>query len=101
MWIGTMQSAEVVFFMRPAEESSTLLFLAQFQTASEKHRQKHRGQVFILEEYRPISYKNQTIFSRWGKQGFNKGYSISKTKGLRLGDDITQAFNEIIPVLIV
>ncbi len=29
-----MQRAEVVFFMRPAEESTTLLFLAQFQTAS-------------------------------------------------------------------
>jgi hypothetical protein len=28
-----MQRAEVVFFMRPAEESATLLFLAQFQTA--------------------------------------------------------------------
>ena len=33
LWIGAMQRAEVVFFMRPAEESSTLLFLAQFQTA--------------------------------------------------------------------
>ena len=28
-----MQRAEVVFFMKPAEESSTLLFLSQFQTA--------------------------------------------------------------------
>ena len=34
LWTGAMQRAEVVFFMRPAEESSTLLFLAQFQTAS-------------------------------------------------------------------
>jgi predicted nucleic acid-binding protein len=34
LWIGAMQRAQVVFFMRPAEESSTLLFLAQFQTAS-------------------------------------------------------------------
>ena len=33
LWIGAMQRAEVVFVMRPAEESSTLLFLAQFQTA--------------------------------------------------------------------
>ena len=33
LWIGAMQRAEVVFFMRPAEESSTLLFLTQFQTA--------------------------------------------------------------------
>ena len=34
LWVGAMQRAEVVFFMRPAEESVTLLFLAQFQTAS-------------------------------------------------------------------
>ena len=34
LWIGAMQRAEVVLFMRPAEEASTLLFLAQFQTAS-------------------------------------------------------------------
>ena len=34
LWIGAMQRAEVVFFMRPAEESSSLLFLAQFQTAA-------------------------------------------------------------------
>jgi predicted nucleic acid-binding protein len=33
LWIGAMQRAEVVFFMRPSEEMATLLFLAQFQTA--------------------------------------------------------------------
>lgn len=33
MWTGAMQRAEVVFFMRPVEESATLLFLAQFRTA--------------------------------------------------------------------
>jgi len=33
LWIGVMQRAEVVFFMRPAEQSATLLFMAQFQTA--------------------------------------------------------------------
>ena len=33
LWTGAMQRAEVVFFMRPHEESATLLFLAQFQTA--------------------------------------------------------------------
>jgi len=32
--IGAMQRAEAVFFMRPAEQSATLLFLAKFQTAS-------------------------------------------------------------------
>jgi predicted nucleic acid-binding protein len=33
LWIGAMQRAEVVFFMRPKEEEATLLFLSQFQTA--------------------------------------------------------------------
>ena len=32
LWIGAMQRAEVIFFMRPAGESATLIFLAQFQT---------------------------------------------------------------------
>jgi predicted nucleic acid-binding protein len=34
LWIGAMQRAEVVFFMRPEEETNTLLFLSQFKTAS-------------------------------------------------------------------
>jgi predicted nucleic acid-binding protein len=34
LWIGAMQRAEVVFFMRPGEEDSSLLFLSQFKTAS-------------------------------------------------------------------
>ena len=33
LWTGAMQRAEVVFFMRPAEKSATLLFLSQFSTA--------------------------------------------------------------------
>jgi predicted nucleic acid-binding protein len=33
LWTGAMQRAEIVFFMRPAEEPATLLFLSQFQTA--------------------------------------------------------------------
>ncbi|MBW1783518.1 MAG: PIN domain-containing protein [Deltaproteobacteria bacterium] len=33
LWTGAMQRAEVAFFMRPAEEEATLLFLSQFQTA--------------------------------------------------------------------
>lgn len=33
LWIGAMQRAEVVFFMRAAEEYATELFLAQFKTA--------------------------------------------------------------------
>jgi predicted nucleic acid-binding protein len=34
LWIGAMQRAEIVFFMRPDEESATELFLSQFSTAS-------------------------------------------------------------------
>ena len=33
MWIGAMQRAEVVFFMRPEEEYQTMMFLSQFNTA--------------------------------------------------------------------
>jgi len=33
LWIGAMQRAEVVFFMRPEEEDDTQLFLSLFKTA--------------------------------------------------------------------
>jgi predicted nucleic acid-binding protein len=33
LWVGAIQRAEVVFFMRPEEEQETELFLSQFQTA--------------------------------------------------------------------
>jgi predicted nucleic acid-binding protein len=33
LWIGAMQRAEVVFFMRPNEKSATMLFLSHFKTA--------------------------------------------------------------------
>lgn len=33
LYIGVMQRAEVVFFMRPEEEEKTLLFLSLFKTA--------------------------------------------------------------------
>jgi predicted nucleic acid-binding protein len=33
LWVGAMQRAEVVFFMRPEEEEATELFLSQFKTA--------------------------------------------------------------------
>ena len=33
LWIGAMQRAEVIFFMKPHEEDATELFLAQFQTS--------------------------------------------------------------------
>lgn len=33
LWIGAIQRAEIVFFMRPDEEENTSLFLSQFKTA--------------------------------------------------------------------
>ena len=33
LWIGAMQRAEIVFFMRPNEETQTLQLLSLFQTA--------------------------------------------------------------------
>jgi predicted nucleic acid-binding protein len=33
LWMGVMQRAEVVFFMRPEEEEATSFFLSQFKTA--------------------------------------------------------------------
>lgn len=33
LWTGAMQRAEILFFMRPAEEEKTLLLLSQFKTA--------------------------------------------------------------------
>ncbi|MDW7710815.1 MAG: PIN domain-containing protein [Deferrisomatales bacterium] len=33
LWIGALQRAEVVFFMRPGEEEATRCFLAQFNTS--------------------------------------------------------------------
>lgn len=33
LWVGALQRAEIVFFMRPGEEGKTELFLAQFKTA--------------------------------------------------------------------
>lgn len=32
LWIGALQRAEMVFFMRPAEEAATLSFLSRFKT---------------------------------------------------------------------
>ena len=32
LWVGALQRAEVVFFMRPEEEPATMAFLARFKT---------------------------------------------------------------------
>ena len=47
LWIGAMQRAEVVFFMRPNEEKDTLTFLSLFQTAPiDQHVVDIAGQIF-------------------------------------------------------
>ena len=37
LWTGAMQRAEILFFMRPAEEEDTMLFMSQFRTAPVDH----------------------------------------------------------------
>jgi predicted nucleic acid-binding protein len=34
LWTGAMQRAEIIFFMRPAEEELTMLLLSQLKTAT-------------------------------------------------------------------
>jgi predicted nucleic acid-binding protein len=34
LWIGALQRAEIVFFMRPEEEDATMLLLSYFRTAA-------------------------------------------------------------------
>jgi predicted nucleic acid-binding protein len=34
LWVGAMQRAEIVFFMRPEEEPATMLLLSHFRTAT-------------------------------------------------------------------
>ncbi len=34
LWVGALQRAEIIFFMRPEEEKDTMLFLSQFKTAN-------------------------------------------------------------------
>jgi len=34
LWTGAMQRAEIVFFMKPEEETDTRLFLSRFKTAA-------------------------------------------------------------------
>jgi len=47
LWTGAMQRAEVVFFMRPAEQKATLLFLSQFQTAPvDQHLIDKAGELY-------------------------------------------------------
>jgi len=38
LWMGAMQRAEIVFFMKQEEETATLLLLSQFKTASVDQR---------------------------------------------------------------
>jgi predicted nucleic acid-binding protein len=38
LWTGAMQRAEIVFFMKPEEETATLLLLSQLKTASVDQR---------------------------------------------------------------
>ena len=45
LWIGALQRAEVVFFLRPGEEAATHEFLSQFKTAPIDAETVDRGGV--------------------------------------------------------
>ena len=51
LWIGAMQRAEVVFFMRPEEEEATLLLLSQFKTASVDQEVVDRASILYRRWY--------------------------------------------------
>ncbi len=59
LWTGALQHAEVVFFMRPEEESDTFLFLAQFKTAPIDQEIIDRAGEF----YRKWNPRNGTDFN--------------------------------------
>ena len=46
LWIGALQRAEVVFFMRPGETTATRSFLAQFKTEAVTQSIVDRGAEF-------------------------------------------------------
>ena len=46
LWIGALQRAEIVFFMRPAEGASTLLFLSRFKTEAVTQAVVDHGATF-------------------------------------------------------
>jgi predicted nucleic acid-binding protein len=52
LWIGAMQRAEVVFFMRPEEEPATLSFLSQFQTQAVTQDIVDRAGAFYRQWHR-------------------------------------------------
>ncbi len=46
LWTGALQRAEVVFFMRPEEESATLSFLSRFKTEAVTREVVDQAAVF-------------------------------------------------------
>jgi hypothetical protein len=52
LWIGALQRAEVVFFMRPNEQPATLSFLSRFKTAPVTQQIVDDGAV-LYRKYHP------------------------------------------------
>lgn len=52
LWIGALQRAEVVFFMRPNERPATLSFLSRFKTAPVTQQIVDDGAV-LYRKYHP------------------------------------------------
>lgn len=74
LWTGAMQRAEVIFFMRPAEKDSTLLFMSQFSTAAANEE---------------IIDKAATLYREWhGSHGMDINDAILAATALTTGGRI-------------
>lgn len=90
LWTGAMQRAEVIFFMRPTEEETTLLFLSQFQTAPVDQKIIDRaGELY--RRYNPTRETdvNDAILAATAMQAGGKIYTLN-TKHYPMPDILMQ-----------
>lgn len=79
LWTGAMQRAEVVFFMRPAEEEATLLFLSQFQTAPVDQRIIDKaGELYRRWNPHNGTDINDAILAATAMQASGKIYTLNR-----------------------
>ncbi len=79
MWVGAIQRAEIVFFMRPEEEENTLLFLSQFKTASIDQSVVDLGAVLYRQWHRSHGLDiNDVLLAALVMQTGGKIYCLNK-----------------------
>lgn len=90
LWTGAMQRAEVVFFMRPAEQEATLLFLSQFQTAPVDQQVIDKaGEFYRIWNPRNGTDVNDAILAATAIQTHGKIYTLN-TKHYPMPEVIVQ-----------